>query len=125
VRSWKRRSPQPRPLEPSPPRLIEVPSSGVRPRVLLAFAAMWTLSAIRIGRALRGHEVFGAEAYLALAALVVAPGVIWDFVGSRIARWRAPKAGATSPVEASGSGTPRPVSVARVIDLATRRPRSV
>jgi hypothetical protein len=86
---------------------------------------MWTLSAIRIGRALRGHEVFGVEAYLALAALVVAPGVIWDFVASRIGRWRAPKAGATNPVAASGSGTPRPVSVARVIELAGRRPRSV
>ena len=124
MRSWKRRSPQPVSPEPSRPQLIEVPS-GVRPRVLLAFAAMWTLSAIRIGRALRGHEVFGAEAYLALAALLVAPGVIWDFLGSRIARWRETRAGAARPVEVSGRATPQPVSVARVIDLAGRRPRSI
>jgi hypothetical protein len=124
VRSLKRRPPQPRSPVPSRPQPIEVPS-GVRPRVLLAFAVMWTLSAIRIGRALRGHEVFGVEAYLALLALLVAPGVIWDFLASRIAGWRATKAGATSAVEVSGRGTPRPLPVARVIDLAGRRQRSV
>jgi hypothetical protein len=127
VRSWKRRPPPPRLVQASPP------TAGVRagpgPRVLLAFAAMLTLSLVRVWRAIHGHEIFGAEAYLAIAALVVSPGIVWDLVAPRIARWRTRQGadGAPEP-PATGAGRSPPGGPDRrsrvVIDLAGRRPRS-
>jgi hypothetical protein len=51
-------------------------------------AALWTASAVRIAGALWMHQVFGAEATLALGMLLLGPCLVRRRLGARLQRWR-------------------------------------
>jgi len=56
--------------------------------LLPVLAALWVVSAVRIAGAVWMHQVFGAEATLALATLLVIPGIVRHRLKARLQRWR-------------------------------------
>jgi hypothetical protein len=56
-------------------------------------AAMWVASAVRVAGALWMHQVFGAEATLALAMLLLGPCLVRHRLGARLPARRGPSRG--------------------------------